>query len=125
MVATVGGPPKRLLREIAGSHHERVNGTGYPKGLERDQITLQGRILGLADVFEALTARDRPYKPGRSLTETFRILDGMRDQGAIDPDLYDLFKREKVYLPYVASYVAPEQVDGVYWEELERFTAGA
>ena len=108
--------------EIAGSHHERVDGSGYPRSLTRDQITMQGRILGLADVFEALTARDRPYKPGRTLSETFRILDSMCAEGAIDPDLYELFKREKVYLPYVAANVDPGQVDGVYWEELELFT---
>jgi HD-GYP domain-containing protein (c-di-GMP phosphodiesterase class II)/HAMP domain-containing protein len=117
-------PALRRVPEIAGSHHERVDGNGYPKRLTREEITLQGRILGLADVFEALTARDRPYKLGRTLTETFRILDQMRDEGAIDPDLYDLFKSEKTYLPYVASYVSPVQIDGDYWEELERFTNG-
>jgi HD-GYP domain-containing protein (c-di-GMP phosphodiesterase class II) len=114
----------RAVPEIAGSHHERVDGSGYPNQLTRDQITLQGRILGLADVFEALTARDRPYKPGRTLTETFRILEEMCQEGAIDPDLYELFKQEKVYLPYIAENVAPEQIDGVYWEELERFSSG-
>ena len=83
---------------------------------------MQGRILGLADVFEALTAKDRPYKPGRTLSETLEILESMRNEGHIDPDLHDLFVAEKVYLRY-AEHLSPEQVDAAHWEDLERLTS--
>jgi HD-GYP domain-containing protein (c-di-GMP phosphodiesterase class II)/HAMP domain-containing protein len=119
-------PFPRALRNvpaIAGSHHEQVDGSGYPNGLHREQISMQGRILGLADVFEALTAKDRPYKDGRTLSETLEILASMRDAGHIDPDLYELFVEEKVYLRYAAGHLSPEQIDPAHWEDLERFTA--
>jgi hypothetical protein len=110
--------------EIAGSHHERADGSGYPRGLRQADISMQGRILGLADVFEALTARDRPYKQGRTLSETLAILAAMRDEGSLDADLYDLFVTQKVYLRYAAEHLAPEQIDAAHWEDLERLTAG-
>jgi HD-GYP domain-containing protein (c-di-GMP phosphodiesterase class II) len=110
--------------EIAGSHHERIDGSGYPRGLRRNAISMQGQILGLADVFEALTARDRPYKPGRTLSETLAILSSLRDDGALDPDLYDLFVGEKIYLRYAAEHLAPEQIDEAHWQDLERLTSG-
>jgi HD-GYP domain-containing protein (c-di-GMP phosphodiesterase class II)/HAMP domain-containing protein len=109
--------------EIAGSHHERADGSGYPRGLRQADVSMQGRILGLADVFEALTARDRPYKTGRTLSETLDILTAMRDEGSLDADLYDLFVTQKVYLRYAAEHLAPEQIDAAHWEELERLTA--
>jgi HD-GYP domain-containing protein (c-di-GMP phosphodiesterase class II)/HAMP domain-containing protein len=107
-------PYPRSLRNvpaIAGAHHERMDGQGYPQGLVRSQISLQGRILGLADVFEALTARDRPYKPGMSLKRALSILESMRDEGHVDPDLFEMFVRDKVYLRYAAEYLDPEQID--------------
>jgi HD-GYP domain-containing protein (c-di-GMP phosphodiesterase class II) len=107
-------PYPRSLRNvpaIAGAHHERMDGHGYPKGLLRDQISMQGRILGLADVFEALTARDRPYKPGMSLKRALSILESMRDEGHIDGDLFEVFVRDKVYLRYAAEYLHPDQID--------------
>ena len=110
--------------EIAGSHHERADGSGYPHGLRQADTSIQGRILGLADVFEALTARDRPYKSGRSLSETLEILREMRDEGSLDPDLHDLFVTQRVYLRYAAEHLAPEQIDAAHWEDLERLTAG-
>ena len=88
-----------------------MDGQGYPQGLVRSQISLQGRILGLADVFEALTARDRPYKPGMSLKRALSILESMRDEGHVDPDLFEMFVRDKVYLRYAAEYLDPEQID--------------
>jgi HD-GYP domain-containing protein (c-di-GMP phosphodiesterase class II)/HAMP domain-containing protein len=105
---------------IAGAHHERMDGHGYPQGLLRDQISMQGRILGLADVFEALTARDRPYKPGMSLRRALSILESMRDEGHIDPDLFEMFLREKVYLRYAAEYLDPEQIDEELVDEVTR-----
>ena len=107
-------PYPRALRgvpAIAGAHHERMDGRGYPQGLVRNQISMQGRILGLADVFEALTAKDRPYKPGMRLGRVVSILREMSDEGHIDPDLLETFLREKVHLRYAVEYLDPEQID--------------
>jgi HD-GYP domain-containing protein (c-di-GMP phosphodiesterase class II) len=105
--------PKHLKRvpEFAGGHHERVDGKGYPRGLRRDQMSVQARIMAIADVFEALTARDRPYKPGKKLSDTIAILQNMADTGHIDPDLFAVFMREKIYLRYAERYMEPEQID--------------
>jgi HD-GYP domain-containing protein (c-di-GMP phosphodiesterase class II) len=97
-----------------------MDGQGYPQGLARDQISMQGRILGLADVFEALTARDRPYKPGMTLRRALSILESMRDEGHIDADLFEMFVRDKVYLRYAAEYLDPEQIDEELVDEVTR-----
>jgi HD-GYP domain-containing protein (c-di-GMP phosphodiesterase class II) len=86
---------------------------------------MQGRILGLADVFEALTARDRPYKPGMSLRRALTILESMRDEGHIDADLFEVFVREKVYLRYGAEYLDPEQIDEDLIDEMTRSVIAA
>jgi HD-GYP domain-containing protein (c-di-GMP phosphodiesterase class II)/HAMP domain-containing protein len=107
-------PYPRSLRNvpfIAGAHHERMDGHGYPKRLVRDQMSIQARILGLADVFEALTAKDRPYKPGMRVSTALEILGRMKDEGHVDPDLFEVFVREKVYLRYAAQWLDPEQID--------------
>lgn len=96
---------------IAGCHHERMDGCGYPNHLTREQMSIQARILGLADVFEALTAKDRPYKPGMKVSTALGILERMRDEGHIDGELFDVFVREKVYLRYAAEWLDPEQLD--------------
>ncbi|MBY0401296.1 HD domain-containing protein [Myxococcota bacterium] len=108
---------------IAGAHHEHIDGSGYPKGLAHDELDIQARILGLADVFEALTAKDRPYKDGRTLSQTLRILDTMVADGHIDGELHAIMLREKVHLQYAMQHMAPEQIDGEHREELERLTA--
>jgi HD-GYP domain-containing protein (c-di-GMP phosphodiesterase class II) len=113
----------RNVPAIAGAHHERVDGTGYPHGLRGEQLTLQGRILGLADVFEALTAKNRPYKPGKTVTETLSILQRMVDEGHLDPELHQALLRQKVHLRYAAEYLSPEQIDGEHLEEIESWTA--
>ena len=107
--------PKHLMNvpEYAGGHHERMDGKGYPRGLKRDQMSVQARIMGIADIFEALTARDRPYKPGKTLTESLQILGKMRLDGHIDPDLFDIFIRARVYERYATDYLDPAQVDPV------------
>ncbi len=113
-------PYPRALRgvpAIAGAHHERMDGRGYPQGLVRSQISMQGRILGLADVFEALTAKDRPYKPGMSLRRALTIIQGMCDEGHVDADLLETFLREKVYLRYAVQYLDPEQIDDEFLDE--------
>jgi HD-GYP domain-containing protein (c-di-GMP phosphodiesterase class II)/HAMP domain-containing protein len=118
-------PWPRELRQvpaIAGAHHERVDGTGYPLGLHAAQLSVQARILGLADVFEALTAKSRPYKPGRTLTETLEILDAMSKEGHIDPGLYEVFLREKLHLRYAVEHLSPEQIDSEHQADIERLT---
>ena len=97
--------------EYAGGHHERMDGTGYPKGLKRDEMSLQSRIMGIADIFEALTARDRPYKPGMKLSQALCILRNLRNNGHIDADLFDVFVKQKVYLEYAERYLEPSQID--------------
>jgi len=113
-------PYPRSLRNvpfIAGCHHERMDGGGYPNHLTRDQMSIQARILGLADVFEALTAKDRPYKPGMKVSTVLDILGRMKDEGHIDADLFEMFVREKVYLRYAADWLDPEQLDEEMLEE--------
>jgi len=107
--------PRHLARvpEYAGGHHERMDGRGYPRGLTREQMSVPARVLGIADIFEALTAKDRPYKPGKTLSESLEILGRFRLSGHIDPDLFDIFVREKVYLAYAREFLDPEQIDAV------------
>jgi HD-GYP domain-containing protein (c-di-GMP phosphodiesterase class II) len=107
--------PKHLqnVPEFAGGHHERMDGKGYPRGLTREQMSVQARMMAIADVFEALTAKDRPYKPGKTLTEALTILGKMKVTGHVDPDLFDVFVREKVYLRYAEQFLDPEQIDDV------------
>ena len=97
--------------EYAGGHHERMDGTGYPRGLKREQMSWQARIMGIADIFEALTAHDRPYKTGMPLSQALGILQGFKERGHIDPDLYEVFVRQQVYRQYAQVFLAPEQID--------------
>jgi len=107
--------PKHLrnVPEYAGGHHERMDGKGYPRGLMREQMSVQARVMGIADIFEALTAKDRPYKRGKTLSESLRILGQFRLGGHIDPDLFDVFVRKKVYLRYAQQFLDQEQIDQV------------
>ncbi|RKZ78938.1 MAG: phosphohydrolase [Candidatus Parabeggiatoa sp. nov. 1] len=107
--------PKYLqhVAEYAGGHHEHIDGSGYPKGLTRDQLSIPARMMAIADVFEALTARDRPYKKPMPLSQALTILARMKIENHIDPDLFDVFIREKVYLQYAKQFLAPEQIDEV------------
>ena len=107
--------PKHLknVPEYAGGHHERMDGKGYPRGLRREQMSVQARVMGIADIFEALTAKDRPYKKGKTLTESLTILGKFKLNGHVDPDLFDIFIREKVYLDYARKFLAEEQIDDV------------
>ena len=103
----------KTVSEYAGGHHERMDGKGYPRGLTREQMSVQARVMGIADIFEALTAKDRPYKKGKTLTESLTILGKFKLGGHIDRDLFDIFIREKVYLEYAKQFLAPEQIDDV------------
>ncbi|MBN2866675.1 MAG: GAF domain-containing protein [Thiotrichales bacterium] len=107
--------PKDLRRvsEYAGGHHERMDGKGYPNHLKREDLSIPARMMGIADIFEALSAGDRPYKEAKKLSESLKILGFMKKDGHIDPDLFNLFIREKVYLRYAESYLKPEQIDEV------------
>jgi len=99
--------------EYAGGHHERMDGKGYPRGLTREQMSWQARMMAIADIFEALTAGDRPYKSAKTLSESLAILGGMKLRQHIDPDLFDVFVRERVYLEYARKFLPPEQIDTV------------
>ena len=103
----------RNVPEYAGGHHERMDGKGYPRGLTRDQMSVQARVMAIADIFEALTARDRPYKKGKTLSESLRILGNFRLNGHIDPDLFDVFIKQKVYARYAERFLDPDQKDEV------------
>jgi HD-GYP domain-containing protein (c-di-GMP phosphodiesterase class II) len=107
--------PRHLknVPEYAGGHHERMDGKGYPKGLTREQMSVQARVMGIADIFEALTAKDRPYKRGKTLSESLEILGRFRENGHIDPDLFDIFVRKKIYLRYAEAFLDREQIDSV------------
>jgi HD-GYP domain-containing protein (c-di-GMP phosphodiesterase class II) len=107
--------PKHLsnVPEYAGGHHERMDGKGYPRRLTREQMSVQARVMGIADIFEALTAKDRPYKRGKTLSESLKILGNLRLNGHIDPDLFDVFVRRKVYLRYAEQFLDPAQIDEV------------
>jgi HD-GYP domain-containing protein (c-di-GMP phosphodiesterase class II) len=107
--------PKHLTKvpEYAGGHHERMDGKGYPRGLTREQMSVQARCMGIADIFEALTAKDRPYKKGKTLSESLEILGRMRLNNHVDPDLFDIFVRRKVYRRYAEMFLDPEQIDQV------------
>ena len=103
----------RHVPEFAGGHHERMDGKGYPRGLTRDQMSVQARVMGIADIFEALTAKDRPYKKGKTLTESLHILGKFRLNGHVDPDLFVIFVSQRVYLRYAEQFLDPEQIDAV------------
>jgi len=99
--------------EYASGHHERMDGKGYPKGLKGGDMTLQARIMAVADIFEALTAKDRPYKEGKKLSDALMILGRMKQDQHIDPDLFDIFIRKQVYMQYAKDYLEPHQIDTV------------
>lgn len=107
--------PKHLknVPEYAGGHHERMDGKGYPKGLTGKQMSVQARVMGIADIFEALTAKDRPYKKGKTLSESLEILGRMSLNGHIDPELFDVFVRRRIYLRYAEMFLDKEQIDDV------------
>jgi len=107
--------PRNLqnVPEYAGGHHEKMDGSGYPKGLKRDEMSVQARIMAIADIFEALTASDRPYKKGKKLSECLKIMGFMKKDNHIDPDIFDIFVENKVYLEYAEEFLDPEQIDTI------------
>lgn len=101
--------PKKMrhVADYAAAHHEKLDGTGYPLGLKGDQLSLQSRIIAIADIFEALTAKDRPYKKGKSVTEALEIMGRMARNKHIDAELYELFVQEKIYEEYARNNSVP------------------
>jgi HD-GYP domain-containing protein (c-di-GMP phosphodiesterase class II) len=95
-----------------------MDGKGYPKGRTHEQMSVQARTRGIADIFEALTARDRPYKHGMKLSRAMRILADFRKNGHIDPDLVDVVVKQGVYRRYAEKFLKPEQIDAVDEAEL-------
>jgi HD-GYP domain-containing protein (c-di-GMP phosphodiesterase class II) len=107
--------PKHLrnVTEYAGGHHEKMDGTGYPKGLKRDQMSVPARMMAIADIFEALTAADRPYKAAKKLSECLTIMGYMKLDQHIDPDLFDVFIDQEVYMQYAQQFLSKEQIDHI------------
>lgn len=103
----------RQVPEIAGGHHEKMDGTGYPRQLTGEQMSPLARMMAIADIFEALTAADRPYKKGKTLSEAIRIMSFMKKEKHIDPDLFELFLTSGVYRAYAEKYLRPDQIDEV------------
>jgi HD-GYP domain-containing protein (c-di-GMP phosphodiesterase class II) len=107
--------PKHLRRvpEYAGTHHETLTGSGYPRKLTAAELSVPSRIMAIADIFEALTASDRPYKKAKTLSESIKILSFFKKDGHIDPVLFDLFLSSGVYRRYAERFLLPEQIDEV------------
>jgi len=105
--------PRKLANVtlFAGSHHEKLDGSGYPHGLAKAQLPLQAKILAIADIFEALTAKDRPYKKPMNLSQVISIMDSMKKDNHIDPDIFDLFISCQLHLHYAKKEMNPEQID--------------
>jgi HD-GYP domain-containing protein (c-di-GMP phosphodiesterase class II) len=105
--------PKKMrhVADYAAAHHENIDGSGYPFGLKGDEIPLQSRIIAIADVFEALTAKDRPYRKGKTLSEALRMMELIVKDNQIDKDLFEFFIKEKIYADYAKQELMPQQVD--------------
>ena len=107
--------PKNLknVPEFAGGHHEKLDGTGYPKGLKDEEMSVQAKMMAIADIYEALTAADRPYKDGKKLSQAMRIMGFMKKDYEIDEDLFEIFVKEKVYKQYADKYLGEDQLDEI------------
>lgn len=114
--------PPHLARvpAIAGSHHEKLDGTGYPRRLKGDELTLADRVMTLADIFEALTASDRPYKPPKTLSESLAIMAGMVRNQHIDAQVFSIFLRGGVWRDYAERFLPVAQRDAVDLDAIER-----
>ncbi len=120
--------PRQLKRvpDIAGNHHEKMDGSGYPRRLGEQDLGVAERVMAIADIFEALTAADRPYKAPKTLSESVKILVGMARGGHIDGQLLELFLSSGVYRQYAERFLRAEQIDEVdvaYWLEQMRCPA--
>jgi HD-GYP domain-containing protein (c-di-GMP phosphodiesterase class II) len=107
--------PKHLKRvpEYAGGHHEKMDGTGYPRKLNKKDMSLPARIMAIADIFEALTASDRPYKPAKKLSDAVKIMSFMKKDAHIDDELFELFLKSGIHKEYAERFLDPSQLDEV------------
>ncbi|MEN9842784.1 MAG: hypothetical protein RLZZ612_613 [Pseudomonadota bacterium] len=114
--------PEQLKRvpEIAATHHEKIDGKGYPRCLGAQHLTVADRIMALADIFEALTAADRPYKAPKTLTESLRIMAFMCKDQHLDTELYRYFLHSGLWQTYADKYMKPEQIDNVDIAAIEK-----
>jgi len=103
----------RRIPEYAGTHHETMIGTGYPRQLRKEGLSIPARIMAIADIFEALTASDRPYKKSKTLSQALKIMSFMVKDEHIDAELFELFIRSGIYRSYAIQYLQPEQIDEV------------
>jgi HD-GYP domain-containing protein (c-di-GMP phosphodiesterase class II) len=111
-------PQLRRVPEYATGHHEKMDGTGYPRGIYAGDMSVPARIMAVADVFEALTAMDRPYKQPKKLSEVMFIMGKMKEQHHLDPDVFDLFITSGIYRKYAQENLPPELVDAVDEQKL-------
>lgn len=116
--------PKHLTKvpEYAGGHHEKMDGSGYPNKLKREDMSVQARMIAIADVFEALTASDRPYKKAMPLSQSLKILGQMKLDNHVDADLFDVFMNEKIYLDYAKQYLGKNQIDEIDFNNIPGYT---
>jgi HD-GYP domain-containing protein (c-di-GMP phosphodiesterase class II) len=107
--------PKHLRRvpEYATGHHEKMDGTGYPRGVLAGTMSIPARMMCIADIFEALTANDRPYKKAKKLSEAMAIIGQFKKNNHLDPNLVDFFVSSKVYRKFAEMFLPPEQIDAV------------
>ena len=105
--------PKHLknVPEYAGGHHERMDGQGYPKGLSRAEMSIPARVMAVADVFEALSAKDRPYKSPKPISQCLQIMTFMCKEQHLDPDIFRVFLEQRVWLEYAKEFLPSEQID--------------
>ena len=105
--------------DIAGNHHEHLDGGGYPRGLNAEQMAVRDRIMCIADIFEALTAPDRPYKQGMKLSQALSIIGRNVASGKLDAELFTLFVRHGTYRDYAEQYMPAHQIDEPDFENLQ------
>ena len=119
--------PRTLSRvpEIAATHHEKMDGNGYPRRLDASRLTSFDRIMALADIFEALTAADRPYRPAKKLSEAMRIMAEMCRDRHLDPELFRYFLHSGIWQTFAAEHMRPDQLDQVDIKALEQMLPAA
>jgi HD-GYP domain-containing protein (c-di-GMP phosphodiesterase class II) len=112
--------PKHLsnVTEYALGHHERLDGKGYPRGLTKEQMSVPARVMAIADIFEALSAADRPYKQAKPVSECLTIMGKLVLNNHLDGDLFTIFIRSKVYEDYIRQYAKIEQLDDFELESI-------
>ena len=103
----------KRIPEYAGTHHETLIGTGYPRELHEKELSIPDKVMAIADIYEALTASDRPYKRGKTLSQALQIMSFMVKDRHLDGELFALFLRSGIYLEYAQAHLHAEQIDAV------------